>query len=627
MERKSTAKRIIALAAAAVVITAAVLGVLFRDKIYERFFAPDKPLKITSSPVDITVESGYAAVFSVIAEGRGLTFSWEYTTPNGSSGKLKGSVSDTLSLVTDISMNGNVYRCTVTDRNGVSQTSSDARLTVSREHTFGKMLVTKENTCLSDGEATYICSSCGAKKTEILPASGHDFNERVPYTGKRLFVCRVCSYSFETDAADKSALDEALAKIPQYVTVYYSGTSAKTLASIRDKLDSAVYGVKNYDLLSQKETEEYAKKINSALKNLSVRTTDGKNIYITTEKNGGAFLSAADGRKVLFDNSDVHLSEASFYGETKKPPYFLELPSGKTLFSAGNDRLLLQSAAEDPTLMRTPLVYNCADRLGISEAPSYDLAEMYVDGEYLGVYVVRSSPPEKAANEEKIKNELLELLSDDVKYDDIKNRIDTKRFARFVLLYCITGMSDSVNVDSLLYESDGKISIHIPYQCDGILRPDVRTDFTSELDKSAVLSKLVRNGDFMKEVAYAYTISSSRLENLCVPEDLAEETNEPKEPSAEKKTTESKTDGQSDSNETNESPTADNAEKTAGLSSFARLKKRYGGIIERNFAEGAVTYSDSFGRITRYPTFDENARALARTLRERLTAAAAFFGG
>lgn len=631
-ERKKSTKRTATVVITAAVCAAALFVCLFFGKeIYERYFAPDVPLTVTASPSDATVEAGYTAVFEVAANGRGLTYSWEYTAPGGAVSVIKGNVGSRLSLVTDISMNGNVYRCTVTDRKGDSESTDGALLTVTKEHTFGAMLVTKENTCLNDGEATYVCSSCGEKKVEVLTAAGHDFNESVSYTGKRLFVCKTCSYSFETDAADKSALDDALKKIPEYVSVYCSGSSANTLAALRDRLETTVYGVKNYDLLSQKETDDYAERINSALEKLTLRKTDGKNIYLTSGENGSAVLSATDGQSTEIENAAAVLTDAQLYGETKKPSYRLTLADDKTLFSFDSESLLLLSLASDPTLMRTPLVYNAADRLGISEAPDYYMAEVWLDGEYLGLYAVRGEPNKTAENTEELQDVLLRLLSSENTYNYIKSRVDTARFSRFMILYCVAGLADCVNVNELLFEDNGKISVHLPTLCDRILLPDSQPNFAQELLQNDILAALLQNSDFMTEARYVYALNGDKLQNLCADTDAEENTQKETDmTAAAAKTADETADSSADSDEkTSDGSEAENDTNAAAAntdtSSFARFTLKYGTAIERNFADGAVTYDKSFGSITHFSTFDENARALAAALRARLAAAASYF--
>ncbi len=624
-DKKSRKKTIIAVFAAAVCAAALFVCLFFGKEIYERYFAPAVLLSVTASPSDVTVEAGYTAVFEVRANGRGLTYSWEYTAPNGTAAKIKGSVGSRLSLVTDISMNGNIYRCTVTDINGESVTTDSASLTVTKDHTFGSMLVTKENTCLNDGEAMYICSSCGEKKPEVLPAKGHDFSESVSYTGKRLFVCRICSYSFETDAADKTALDEALEKIPEYVSVYYSGSGANTLAAIVGRLETTVYGVKNYDTLSQSEADDYAERINSALKNLSLRKTDGKNIYMTSDKNGSAVISATDGNSVKLEDVAADLTDAGLYGDTKKRSYNLTLTDGETLFSSDSATLLLLSLASDPTLMRTPLVYNAADRLGISEAPVYDMAEVWLDGEYLGLYVVRGAPGEEPENDAALHDELLKLLSSGETYENVKNRVDTQRFARFMILYCIAGLSDCTDVSELLFENDGKISVRLPSACDRILRPDSQPNFAQEIMKSDIIAALLNNSDFMTETRSIYAQCAEKLQNMCAESDTYEDVPTDETTAA---TAEEAAEATEATDETTAEAAAESAAETAAeatASSFARFKAKYGAAIERNFADGVVTYADSFDTITRYATFDENARALAASFFARLVAADSYF--
>lgn len=658
MKKQRSKKKTIAAVIAAVVVTAAaVFAFAFRRQIYEKYFAPELPLTITGSPVDVTVESGYPAVFTVKAQGNGLTYSWESISADGSSVKIKGKIGDTLSLVTDMSMNGKRLRCTVTDRNGASKISESALLTVSKDHTYGEMLVTKENTCLDEGEATYVCTSCGAKKTEILPAKGHSFDESVSYTGKRRFVCRVCAYSFETDAADKAPLDTALAKIPEYVGVYYEGSAAKTLLSIREKLNTSVYGVKNYDLLSQKESDDYAKRIEQALGQLELKKTDGKNIYITAPENGSAYISAVSGKTVEAENAEATLTSAGFYTKTEKDAYYLTLPEGKSLFSLSGRELLLLSGAQDPTLMRTPLVYNAASRLGIDEAPDYGIAEVYLNGKYLGAYVVREAPEKNTSDAEKLQEEIIALFSSDKSYDEIKKRVDTARFARYVILYCLFGFHDSISTANLLYEQDGLISVHLPVMCDGVLSNNKSQPFVTELEANAVTASLIHNGDFVNEVRLVYGQCSEKLLNLCTAQDEVEiELNEnasasssaastPEESteeatktaenaaSAEEKDGDEKTasDGGTESGSTaltsgsENNSAGENGESVSAisenLSSFGRLYKNYGSVFERSLTEGAVTYDDSFGTITRLPSFPQNALALAKALLSRLNAA------
>ena len=66
-------------------------------------------------------------------------------------------------------------------------------------HVWGEGVVTKKATCTEAGEKTYTCTVCGDTKTEVIPATGHDYQvvgkkdatcEEDGYTGDE--VCKNC---------------------------------------------------------------------------------------------------------------------------------------------------------------------------------------------------------------------------------------------------------------------------------------------------------------------------------------------------------------------------------------------------------------------------------------------------
>ncbi len=606
--KKSRKKLIIALVSAALIIAVGIGAFLLRDEIYDRFFAPEVELKLLSSPASQTVEKSYSAVFKVEAQGNGLKYSWEYTAQNGTATPIKGSIGDTLTLAVDMSMNGNVYRCTVTDRNGKSVTSDNATLTVSEDHTFGEEMITKANSCLDDGEVTYVCTSCGYKKTEVLPATGHTFTESITYTGKRRFQCSVCTYSFETDAKDKTSLDEAIAKIPDYLNEYYDGTGVKTLQSIREKLDSEVYGVRQYDLLSQKETDNYAEKINAALETLSIKKTSGFVLYFATDENGRADMGAASGSTAVYDNINVGLTENETYTmDNEKPAFSLTLPNGDGLFSVDGNSVLLLPCADDPTMLRTALYYECAKAIGISEAPGYDIADVCIDGEYIGAYLVRKTPDEAATDTAELSKKLWQAITNQ-NFD----AVDTERFSRFVLLSYIFGLPGSTDINALLYEDDGKISIHIPVVYDTLLPSQNIPDVGESIKKSDVFSSLLNNSDFASLLKPLFQKYSSVLYALCKAADFSTLK------TTEETATEETTAEISETEETTANTALTSEETHCTLFS---MKEKYGDAIERNFSSGKITYSDTFKSIETKETLTENLSLLAGAYERRLSAA------
>ena len=193
--------------------------------------------------------------------------------------------------------------------------------------------------------------------------------------------------------------------------------------------------------------------------------------------------------------------------------------------------------------------------------------------------------------------------------------------------------------------------------CDGVLSNNKSQPFVTELEANAVTASLIHNGDFVNEVRLVYGQCSEKLLNLCTAQDEVEiELNEnasasssaanaPEESTEEAtKTTENAasaaendgeektaSDGGTESGSTaltsgsENNSAGENGESVSAisenLSSFGRLYKNYGSVFERSLTEGAVTYDDSFGTITRLPSFPQNALALAKALLSRLNAA------
>lgn len=92
------------------------------------------PLSILAHPEDQAAAVGDNAVFSVTADGEGLSYRWQYCTPNGSwancTAATLGYSTDTISVSVTQGRNGYRYRCTVRDTSGNTATSEAAALTV-----------------------------------------------------------------------------------------------------------------------------------------------------------------------------------------------------------------------------------------------------------------------------------------------------------------------------------------------------------------------------------------------------------------------------------------------------------------------------------------------------------------
>ena len=88
--------------------------------------------KITAQPKSATAAAGTTAKFTVTATGAGLKYQWQYKYPDGSwtNSGYSSAKTATLSVPVQARYNGILYRCVITDANGKTVTSNNAKLTV-----------------------------------------------------------------------------------------------------------------------------------------------------------------------------------------------------------------------------------------------------------------------------------------------------------------------------------------------------------------------------------------------------------------------------------------------------------------------------------------------------------------
>ena len=98
-------------------------------------------VKITSQPQDVSAAKGSNAIFTITAEGSGLTYQWQQLkTDQGSTwtniSSYEGSRTNTMAVLSYASRDGYRYRCIVKDTYGNSLTSDEAALTAVDGITF-----------------------------------------------------------------------------------------------------------------------------------------------------------------------------------------------------------------------------------------------------------------------------------------------------------------------------------------------------------------------------------------------------------------------------------------------------------------------------------------------------------
>ena len=87
-------------------------------------------LKITAQPQSFTGPAGAKTTLSVTAEGKGLTYQWQYSDDNGAHWKKAKSTSAQISCTLSSANDGRQFRCVIKNGKGETVTSAAARLTV-----------------------------------------------------------------------------------------------------------------------------------------------------------------------------------------------------------------------------------------------------------------------------------------------------------------------------------------------------------------------------------------------------------------------------------------------------------------------------------------------------------------
>lgn len=90
----------------------------------------EKYLAITTQPADVTASNGDTVYYSVVAEGEGLTYQWQFCKTGWENTTMEGATTDTLTVGATTARNGYQYRCIITDNYGNSMISDAATLTV-----------------------------------------------------------------------------------------------------------------------------------------------------------------------------------------------------------------------------------------------------------------------------------------------------------------------------------------------------------------------------------------------------------------------------------------------------------------------------------------------------------------
>jgi len=169
----------------------------------------EMPLTITHQPKDALAQVGETVTFTVIAEGDGLTYKWQYKNANATTWNntsLTGHKTNTLTLVNvqGSGYHGRQFRCIITDASGNTVTAEPATLTVqylindakSQSAQIGQTATFKVNYSVSEGvtyrweykgntaTSTWASTSAAGNKTNTLTVTAKATNNRYMYRCK-----------------------------------------------------------------------------------------------------------------------------------------------------------------------------------------------------------------------------------------------------------------------------------------------------------------------------------------------------------------------------------------------------------------------------------------------------------
>lgn len=177
-------------------------------------------------------------------------------------------------------------------------------------HTWNAGVVTKEPTCTEAGVKTYTCTTCGATKTEEIPATGHtwgDYEITHAVSGRDGTKTRTCSRCDTTESAPllyKFYLGiESGSTVDMTVGEDYTAVFTMPAAGGMVNTDSIALTAKMQDVasLGVEGVKSHTTTISTGLGNLNVKLSD----WLTNCYNfGGAAITAnVDGKSCTYNFS------------------------------------------------------------------------------------------------------------------------------------------------------------------------------------------------------------------------------------------------------------------------------------------------------------------------------------
>lgn len=170
-------------------------------------------------------------------------------------------------------------------------------------------------------------------------------------------------------------------------------------ARIEDGMDCAAFTLNTpYDLYYTAWGREYHNEImflrSGSVASMFIHTQSGSMDYIHekkgNEERGEVAIYTADGQADFSGDLESINGRGNNTWETfEKKPYSIKLNQDADLLEMGAARnWILLANADDSSNLRNKIVYDFADEIGLDYSPESDWVDLYLNGEYAGLYLL-----------------------------------------------------------------------------------------------------------------------------------------------------------------------------------------------------------------------------------------------
>ena len=193
------------------------------------------------------------------------------------------------------------------------------------DHAYDEGVVTKEATCIEEGEKLFTCSKCNEQKTEKIPLVPHLYKDKitkeptVKEEGEKVYTCENCGdYYTEVIPAKKVNIDVNVTDKKSLDAKYLSGKFTKSVEftfEINNKMDKDIRGIQGsvtaYNLFGDEILTAVCNFTGNTIKANHSTIIDGMgiNIYLNIGKYSELYSTDFEDMTFKYDIIDVVYDE------------------------------------------------------------------------------------------------------------------------------------------------------------------------------------------------------------------------------------------------------------------------------------------------------------------------------